>query len=58
MSTGWKWVLKALLFVLNVVLALATFNAFIVAGQALLGFGVVLVLSLGIGYFVACELEN
>lgn len=47
-----KWVLKALVFVLNVVLVLATINAFFVVGQVLVGLLVVVVMTFGIGYVV------
>lgn len=48
-----KRVLKVLAFVLNVVLVLATVNAFFVVGQALVGLVVVFVMTLAIGYVVA-----
>jgi hypothetical protein len=52
-----KLVVKALLWFLNVVLGFATLLAFGQVGYPLVGLLVMLLLTAGIGYFVARELE-
>ena len=57
MSDEAKTVVKVLLWFANVALVWVTFDAFLVAGSPLLGIVVILVLTFGIGYFVASELQ-